>query len=111
MHRWEVIRAEKRPISGLAWAAGLAFYIRNPLDAEIPKSIMKRGKHCEAPIWYGLNVQQDVEVKIYDGSQADHSSRTVYTLEVLTKNSYAKNNAVLPQDGGPRSLLFPWIYP
>lgn len=44
------------PLGNYQEAAGLAFYIRNPLDAAIPKSIMKRGKHCEAPIWYGLNV-------------------------------------------------------
>ena len=44
-------------------SSALGFYIPNTLDAAIPKNITKRGKHCEALIWYGLNVQQDVEVK------------------------------------------------
>ena len=43
-------------------SAALGFFIRNTLDAAIPKNIEKRGKHCKALIWYGLNVQQDVEV-------------------------------------------------
>ena len=43
-------------------SAALGFFIRNTLDAAIPKNIEKRGKHCEALIWYGLNVQQDAEV-------------------------------------------------
>ena len=36
-------------------SAALGFYIRD--------SVEKHGKHCEALIWYGLNVQQDVEVR------------------------------------------------
>ena len=44
-------------------SSALGFYIPNTLDAAIPKNITKRGKHCEALIWYGLNVQQDVEVR------------------------------------------------
>ena len=44
-------------------SAALGFYIRDTLVAAIPKSVEKHGKHCEALIWYGLNVQQDVEVR------------------------------------------------